>query len=193
MAAILKDKDGGYGVCGAKNVYTQSVRIGNWLEDAQGLILKEKSRPGQRQLLTEQRDKFNPLESRRSLEAPASLKFATTEELIAKNKEGSPYSLLFNHGKEIGSDSRYTTNHVSKFNHLGAGNELPPKYLERMHDRKANMDYAASIKMTTTAREMQAYRDNGSEPDKVLTDKLDDLPRWNKVCLVSSRVPRRVL
>ncbi len=104
MASALRDRDGGYGVCGAKNVYTSSVRIGNWLEDSQGQILQAKSRAGARMLVTEQRDRYNPLEQRTRTEAPPSLKFASTEELIAKNKEGSPYALLFNHGKDIGAE-----------------------------------------------------------------------------------------
>jgi hypothetical protein len=191
MAAILKDKDGGYGVCGAKNIYTSTVRIGNWLEDLQGEILKTKDRKGSRLLLTEQNDKYNPMENRTTMEAPPSMKFVTTEELIQKNKEGSPYDLLFAHGRDIGAQARYTTNHADKFNHIGAGGELPHKYIEKMHDRKINKDYFASVRFTTTAREMQAYRDNGPEPDKILTDKLDTLPRWNKQCLISSRVPPR--
>jgi hypothetical protein len=191
MAAILKDKDGGYGVCGAKNIYTSTTRIGNWLEDLQGEILKSKDRKGTRMLLTEQNDKYNALENRTYKEAPPSLKFVTTEELIQKNKDGSPYDLLFAHGKDIGSEARYTTNHTAKFNHIGSGCELPRKHLEKMHDRKTNKDYLASVRFTTTAREMQAYRECSSESDKIVTEKLEPLPRWNKQCLISSRVPPR--
>ena len=96
-------KDQGYGICGAKNIYSSRTKLGNWTEDEAGVLISSVPRPGVCSYATEQRANYCSFENRP--EPPAlNVKVPTAAELVAKNKEGSPYSLLFNHGmKEVPS------------------------------------------------------------------------------------------
>lgn len=96
----MNKRDSGYGVCGAKNSYNSRVKLDNWVEDSAGELLARQINHPERMNLTEQRSSFSRLEERDPIPS-GGIKFLTTEELVAKNKEGNPYALLFNHGKEL--------------------------------------------------------------------------------------------
>lgn len=94
-------KNQGHGICGAKNLYSTKVKLGNWVEDTIGMDMVEKGRVVESYYETNTACCYkDPKEQPPLPEMPVNM--PTTQELKAKNKEGMPYSLIFDHGlKEI--------------------------------------------------------------------------------------------
>lgn len=89
-------KDQGYGICGAKNIYSSKVHLDNWVEDEIGMSLIQHPRPAITDYKTNTiRSYVNPAEAPEPPPLPANM--PTTHELKTKNKEGMPYALLFQH------------------------------------------------------------------------------------------------
>ncbi len=94
FSVILKDmykQNQGYGICGAKNIYSSKVKLDNWVEDNIGAVLAQNPK--------ETTHSYDTVQS--STHCPPNqwpLNMPTTQELKAKNKEGMPYSMLFDHG-----------------------------------------------------------------------------------------------
>jgi hypothetical protein len=94
-------KNQGYGICGSKNVYSSNVKLGNWVEDSVGQDLVAKGRNVEAYYMTNTALAFKDPNEQPPLPAMP-VNMPTTQELKAKNKEGMPYSLIFDHGlKEI--------------------------------------------------------------------------------------------
>lgn len=90
-------KNQGHGICGAKNIYSSDVKLGNWVEDTIGLDLVQKGRTIEKNYNTNTALSFkDPKEQPPLPEMPINM--PTTQELKAKNKEGMSYSLIFDHG-----------------------------------------------------------------------------------------------
>ena len=107
--------NGGYGICGAFNVYSSTAKLGNWVEDKAGQELVLKPRPAVGMYVTNtQAHHINPSDMV-SHPKLTQVKLMSTAELKAKNKEGTSYSLLFNHGKPVSIEERYRTTSQEKF------------------------------------------------------------------------------
>jgi hypothetical protein len=92
-----RKRDEGFGICGSKNVYSSNVRLGNWREDVYGEELASRSRPGHISSDTVYNSSYAPIEDRP--EPPAfPAKMPKPFELYMKNKEGTPYHVIFNDG-----------------------------------------------------------------------------------------------
>lgn len=87
----------GYGICGAKNIYSSKVKVDNWVEDNIGMSLAMKTREPPRIFQTCTKESFIDPNDRPS---PPSMpvNMPSTQELKSKNKDGLPYSILFSHG-----------------------------------------------------------------------------------------------
>lgn len=94
-------KNQGHGICGAKNIYSSNVKLGNWVEDTIGLDMVRNGREVHTYYDTNTALSYkDPKEQPPLPNMPINM--PTTQELKAKNKEGMPYSLIFDHGlKEI--------------------------------------------------------------------------------------------
>lgn len=100
-------KNQGHGICGAKNVYSSNVKLGNWVEDTIGLDLVQKGRHVESNYMSHTSLSYKAPNDQPPLPAMP-INMPTTEELKAKNKEGMPYSLIFDHGlKEIPPEVRH--------------------------------------------------------------------------------------
>lgn len=87
----------GHGICGAKNIYTTKTKVGNWVEDRIGMELASTSRPAITTYQTVQAASHcHPSNWPEPPTLP--VKVPSAQELKVKNKEGMPYSLLFEHG-----------------------------------------------------------------------------------------------
>ena len=174
-------KDQGYGICGAKNVYSSKVKLGNWTEDEAGAMISQLSRPGFSTYATEQRENYCPFEKRREL-PQANVKIPTTQELVTRNKEGSPYALLFSHGmKDIPSQERFQT--MGKLSLSSADFSkafiLPERTLQKERYRKIQAEQKAAILKTTEARAANSFKGDINpliSPTKVQTE----LPIWTR-------------
>ncbi len=107
--------NGGYGICGAINVYSSSAKLGNWVEDKAGERLVVHPRPPKGMYITDQA--ANHIDPALMAQHPSTthVKMMSTAELKAKNKEGTSYSLLFAHGKPVPNDERYRTANQERF------------------------------------------------------------------------------
>lgn len=94
----------GFGLCGHKNSYNPNVKHGNWIEDNIGGELIQSTRPGKLTYETETRKHYvSPSEMPYH---PNDTKFSV-EEIKTKNKDGLPYTLVFNHSAKV--DDRFRT------------------------------------------------------------------------------------
>lgn len=94
-------KNQGHGICGAKNIYSSNVKLGNWVEDVIGADLASQERVVYKNYMSNTAICYKDPKDQPEL-PNMPINMPTTQELKAKNKEGMPYSLIFDHGlKEI--------------------------------------------------------------------------------------------
>eukprot|EP01041_Mallomonas_annulata_P010588 gene10588-22097_t len=123
--------NGGFGLCGHKNTFTCTAKYGNWVEDIIGGELTVAPRAGKISYDTESRRQYIPPSEMPVHPSTANKKDKLTiEELKSKNKEGLPYSLVFNHGlKEEKIENRFqTTNQLACFHTPVEQYGLPSNY-----------------------------------------------------------------
>ena len=176
----------GYGICGAFNVYSSSAKLGNWVEDEAGQLLASNARPaiGMYQTNTASHH-IDPAK----MEAHPSLtqvKMLSTAELKAKNKEGTSYSMLFDHGHPVPADVRYRTAHREQFfgrNALDEGLFARPdkkisqtQFKESMREARAGYDMAPQTKMASAylTNNNKYYKPNAIEGTK------QRMPNWKR-------------
>jgi len=111
----MRSQNTGYGISGAFNVYSSRAKLGNWVEDEAGIALASAPRPAKGIYITDSREKHCDPKLMTAHPSMTSIKMLSTAELKAKNKEGTSYSLLFDHGKEMTPTERYSTTHKEKF------------------------------------------------------------------------------
>jgi hypothetical protein len=102
MAMYNPNRNGGYGISGAKNIYTSKVRIGNWVEDQFGGHLASRPRPDKTVYKSCSHAEFEKYDVTNSSQDGSRLLSAT--ELKSKNKDGLNYAILFAHGPPSGHD-----------------------------------------------------------------------------------------
>ena len=107
--------NGGYGICGAFNVYSSTAKLGNWVEDKAGQELSSHPRPAVGMYVTNTQAHHIAPNDMVANPKLTQVKMMSTAELKAKNKEGTSYSLLFNHGKAMNIDERYRTANQERF------------------------------------------------------------------------------
>jgi hypothetical protein len=96
---MYNKKNQGYGICGAKNIYSSKVHLDNWVEDTIGMQLIKEPRPGHVLYQTNTASSYrNPTEQPELPPMPANM--PSTLELKTKNKEGMSYALLFEHSQK---------------------------------------------------------------------------------------------
>jgi hypothetical protein len=90
----------GHGICGAKNNYSSTVKLGNYVEDYFGQQLSKVPRGAD---LSAYKSvtmlSYAPLNERKPL-PPVALNIPSPLELKTKIKEGMPYEILFEHGNK---------------------------------------------------------------------------------------------
>lgn len=100
LVAMYK-KNQGHGICGAKNIYSTNVKLGNWVEDTVGADLVQTARPVFKSYASNTSLSYMDPKDQPPLPSMP-INMPSTQELKAKNKEGMQYSLIFDHGlKEI--------------------------------------------------------------------------------------------
>lgn len=107
--------NGGYGICGAFNVYSSTAKLGNWVEDKAGQQLSAQPRHAVGMYVTNTQAHHIAPNDMVTNPKLTQVKMMSTAELKAKNKEGTSYSLLFNHGKPMNPDDRYRTANQERF------------------------------------------------------------------------------
>mmetsp|Transcript_8230 Transcript_8230/g.13671 ORF Transcript_8230/g.13671 Transcript_8230/m.13671 type:complete len:193 (+) Transcript_8230:100-678(+) len=186
-------KNQGHGICGAKNIYSSDVKLGNWVEDNFGSDLAnmpDRVRPTNYQ--SNATISFKDPSEQPDLPA-LPVNMPTTQELKAKNKEGMSYPLIFDHGlKEITAEERLvTTNMLSIMKRSNAREDLASdKRLMRERAKKVLADFKETHTFCTEARHANAHID--FRPDiapKPMTGRMDPLPKWHRTAQLTRTIP----
>lgn len=107
-------KNQGHGICGAKNIYSSSVRVDNWVEDNIGMQLASHPREPETLYRTNTMMSYIPPAEMPEL-PPMPANMPSTLELKTKNKDGMPYSLLFEHGSNSSSIAKVSSSLIKVF------------------------------------------------------------------------------
>jgi hypothetical protein len=105
----------GYGVAGHINQYNSSARLGNWVEDRAGVDLA--AHPTSTIGIYTTTQTANHIDPKDMTSHPSlnNVKLMSVDELKAKNKDGTSYSMLFDHGKPVPPTVRYRSSHRADF------------------------------------------------------------------------------
>jgi hypothetical protein len=182
----------GYGICGHKNTYTSKVYDGNWSEDkiaTELLMTREVPAPSYQ---TEQRGNFqNPNEIPEDPRI-ATVKLESMDDIRAKNKEGLPYALIFDHrnGPQPAQE-RFKSQYQAAANETYQHFAKPEGSLYQRKLQEAEDERFDSVHMTTMSKKA-SQRLNTSPPktttqlrvEKMKHDlKPETLPKWNRKSL----------
>eukprot|EP01038_Epipyxis_sp_PR26KG_P006092 gene6092-8395_t len=190
----------GHGICGAKNSYSSKIRVGNWVEDNIGMDLsKSKSSnklPVNNQYETIQAASYCPIEKRKELPS-LPVNMPTTQELKAKNKEGMPYALLFDHGvRDIPAEDRFKTTAMMVMSKpsetFNTTFERPHKTLERQKSKQniqdLNLSFVKSSEYNISTSHL-AFVQNTTP--KASIGNVQELPRFNRTRPLTSTFPQK--
>ena len=190
----MNKSNSGYGICGARNVYNSKVKLDNWVEDEIGAIIASKSRPAIGDYRTVSRVMHcDPKDMPERYPAPANM--PSTLELLIKNKEGTPYTLLFGHGKgEEPHDERYLTMARRTAAKLQDPQFAPlaDGYLANERAKNVRREINLAYKRTSQYRTATAFRKNMAEyttPHK-LHGEVGELPQFHRHCPLTSTFPQ---
>ena len=92
---MYQQKARGHGVCGSLNIYSNNVKLGNWVEDTIAAeLIANPTEPYKNYSTNTSLSYIDPKDQ----PPPPTMNMPSTQELKAKNKEGMPYGLIFDHG-----------------------------------------------------------------------------------------------
>ena len=105
----------GYGIAGMKNSYNLKVKLDNWVEDEAGIYLTQQPRPSRGLYLSNAQEKHCDPREMTAHPSMTSIKMLSVAELKAKNKDGTSYAELFNHGPDMSRDERFNSTYKRLF------------------------------------------------------------------------------
>jgi hypothetical protein len=179
----------GYGICGAVNVYSSSAKLGNWVEDKAGEILARNPRPAKGMYITDQ--SANHIDPARMTVNPATMnvKMMSTAELKAKNKEGTSYSLLFDHGKPMKAEDKYRTSYRERFQLKDYEEKFARPENDLAHERAkdAVREIRAQFKQLSGSRTASAYQTQNNKyyVPNAIRGESEPLPVWTRQAICS--------
>lgn len=180
----------GYGIAGAVNVYNNKIKLGNWVEDEFGEDIVKYERPAKGLYLTDQMaNHIDPVDM--TAHPSMEVKMMSIAEMKAKNKEGSSYSLLFDHGKQLEPQTRYRTSYRNAYAGTGdyerdfarPNGDLEKERAKRMV-REIREKYSMVPEAVTASAFAEAPKEN-FEPSKLKGGETLRLPTWNKRHLIT--------
>mgnify|MGYP001161250313 CR=1 FL=1 len=175
----------GYGIAGAVNVYTRKAKLGNWVEDEFGQDIVKHARPPKGSYVTDQMANHIDPQDMQAHPSMTQTKMMSIAEMKAKNKEGSSYSLLFDHQKQLTPDEKYATSYQSSF---GRGPEVaaamgrPKGDLEKERAKRMVREIRERYSMVPESVSASAYMTAPSEHTKpTILDRGQSqrLPQWS--------------
>jgi len=181
--------NGGYGICGSFNVYSSTAKLGNWVEDTAGHRLASQPRPAVGMYVTN--TQAHHIDPAHMVANPklTQVKMMSTAELKAKNKEGTSYSLLFNHGKTMDADERYRTANQERFKLKDFEERFarPQNSLSLERNKQAIRETRAQFKQMSGSRMAAAYTTLGNEhyTPAAAQGTSQALPKWGRQAILS--------
>lgn len=179
----------GYGICGAKNVYSSRVKLDNWVEDEAGVRLSSQPRPPLGRYLTDSMEKHCDPKEMVAHPSMTSIKMLSTAELKAKNKEGTSYAQLFNHGPDMTTDERFNSTYHRLFNqpkHLSLARQNLELEKQKCKEKVRELNNLTNLQSTTAM--MSAYLTTPQEGHfhpKIADGPSLPIPRFAKTHVLS--------
>jgi len=170
-------------------VYSTSAKLGNWVEDQAGKHLAQQPRPAIGMYVTN--TQAHHIDPANMVANPklAQVKMVSTAELKAKNKEGTSYSLLFDHGKPIAADERYRTANQERFKLKDYGERFarPSGSLALERNKQAVREIQAQFKQMSGSRMAAAYTtlENDHYTPAAAQGPSQALPKWGRQTILS--------
>lgn len=165
--------------------------LGNHIEDKIGQDLVQSSRLGERSYITNTQDSFIP-PSDRPDPPNMPVNMPTTQELKAKNKDGMPYSLLFDHGlKPMSKEERFTSTAMyTMMGNTDGTKSSTDNSLTREKAKQMQQDLRLSYTMTSQARLANAHNTFvPGAPLKPFAGNTCELPNWKRQGLLTRTIP----
>lgn len=178
------NKNQGYGICGKKNVYSSKSRLGNWVEDLVGQDLVAVRRIPQSRFETEYSTQHcDPRDMVRDSTVPE-VKLESVEVLKAKNKEGMPYSLLFEHNfSDIPTSERYQSTASRQLAMTRAVDSArPARDLERVKAKMIQREIDLAYKRTSESRASIGSHMRSNDAPSHDEHYSEDIPSFPKRC-----------
>lgn len=191
---IMNKHNQGYGICGAKNSYSSKVKLDNWVEDNIGSVLAQNTSSVAHNYDTVQSScHIHPREMPVSRRPPINM--PSTQELKAKNKEGMPYSMLFDHGlRDQLPGERFTTTSMLTIMKPTPQfqNAYEKKTLQRAKSKQMLSDINLSYVKTTEQRMANAHLNfspKDTTPSLVKPANACELPNFHRHRPLTSTFP----
>jgi hypothetical protein len=180
----MMSKNQGYGISGARNVYTNSTtRVGNWVEDNTGAVLAIYRKDGDRFFETEYSAQNKPIPERPRI-PEGNFKVPSVQDLKAKNKDGLPYVTIFKHGKsDMPPNERFTTMlQTSSSTNLLETFARPEGALKKEKDKITQQDILAARDKTTESRFANGHilTVKPNSIPQVAIGRSENLPVWGR-------------
>jgi hypothetical protein len=188
-------KNQGHGICGSKNVYSSSVRIDNWVEDNIGMQLAANPREPETFYKTNTMMSYvSPSEMPELPPMPSNM--PSTLELKTKNKDGMPYSLLFEHGRNnvgsaIANDRFKTTTMLA----LMTRPDMTPstqesRILLKQKSKDMLRDFQQTKHMSTESRHASSHLLLNHYPEENLKLQATELPNFRRYGALTNTIPK---
>jgi hypothetical protein len=181
----------GYGIAGAINVYSNKIKLGNWVEDEFGTDIVKYERPSKGMYKTDQMANHIDPVNMTAHPSMTEVKMMSIAEMKAKNKEGSSYSLLFDHGKALAPETKYRTNYRNNFCSTGDDEKnfsRPNGDLEKERAKGMVREIREKFAMVPESVTSNAFAKAPSkyfQPDKLKKGEQQRLPTWSKQHLIT--------
>ena len=175
----------GYGICGAKNVYSSRVKLDNWVEDEFGVSLAAQPRPPVGRYVTDSREKHCDPTNMTAHPSMTTIKMMSTAELKAKNKEGTSYAQLFNHGPDMTVDERFNSTYKRLFSQPSAAAFARQHLdLEKQKNKEKTREITSLYKLNATSQLMNSYQTTAATAEvfrpRVVDGESMPIPRVGK-------------
>ena len=181
-------KNMGYGICGAKNRYSNKALLDNWVEDQFGEeIVAKGDRPGSTMYQTASMASYCDPKDMKVHPNILKVKLESVANLKTRNKEGMPYSLLFtNENSLIGQGPQFMST-MQRIQGNGAG----ATFALRDGSRTDEMSKSVKREKTGIRQPQSTYNEANRRLDKVpdvvrMADgPIEELPVFKRRALIS--------
>ena len=175
-------------------MYSSTAKLGNWVEDCAGEEMTRNPRPANGSYVTDQMANHIDPGTMKAHPKLSQVKVMSTAELKAKNKEGTSYSMLFDHGKPLKASDRFETSYRERFRLKNYEERFAsaPKALEKEKARDIVRELKNQYNLQAETRMASSYVAK-KDPDVFeplkSTGVSTRLPNWTR-CRVITDVPQ---
>jgi hypothetical protein len=181
-------KNLGYGICGAKNIYSEKALLDNFSEDRFGkLIVEQGARPGKPSYMTNTMITHCAPSDMPPHPNAGMVKLESAKDIMRRNKEGMPYNLLFTKDEGPKANPRFETT-LQRVQAAGCSKDyaIPDGAVLKSLQRNIRREVTQQARLITTTNESQKWANKGDEIPRMSEGPLEELPNWTRTAYISS-------